>query len=205
MNQDDYESRKLFAVGVDFALSKKDSANRTSFTVGGKCGRNLIHIVDEHVGRWDTLEIVEKFFEIDNRWHPKVFYVEGGKEWLAIKPILDKEMQQRDQWLIFEVLNPRTDKAIRGRVFQKKHRAGACRFDKKASWYANYEAELLSFTGVTDAKADDQFDSTATLHNGFELGNEVDEDEDFVTDEEWEEEHESRTARGSASLTCTGY
>lgn len=205
MGEDDYDSPKTLAVGVDFALSKKDSANRTSFTVGGKCPRNLIHHVDQHVGRWDSLEIIEKFFEVDNRWNPSIFYVEHGKEWLAIQPILNKEMQLRNQWLVIESFPPVGDKAIRGRVFQKKMKAGACRYDTKADWYPGYKSELLLFTGSSEAKADDQFDSTALLHKGLEYAPEV-EDEDFVEEDEWEWRHTSASSRGSnGRSTKTGY
>lgn len=205
MGEADYESRKTYAVGVDFALSKKDTANRTSFTVGGKCSRNLIHIVDQHVDRMNSLEIIEKFFEIDNRWNPETFYVEHGKEWLAIEPILNKEMQERDQWLVVVSLVPIQDKAIRGRAFQKKMRAGACRYDITADWYQSYKAELLTFTGVGEAKADDQFDSTAILHKGMEMAPEVEED-DFVEESEWEWRRESNRLRSSNERnSVTGY
>jgi phage terminase large subunit-like protein len=205
MGEADYESRKTYAVGVDLALSKKDTANRTSFTVGGKCVRNLIHIVDQHVDRMNSLEIIEKFFEIDNRWNPETFYVEHGKEWLAIEPMLNKEMQERDQWLVVVSMVPTQDKAIRGRTFQKKSRAGACRYDTTADWYPGYKAELLTFTGGSEAKADDQFDSTAILHKGMELAPEVDE-EDFVEEDEWEWRKESNRLRSSNERNAvTGY
>jgi hypothetical protein len=61
-------------------------------------------------------------------------------------------------------------------------RAHGVRFDKRAEWYPPYEAELLRFTGHSDAAADDQFDSTALLSIGFDQLAEVIE-EDF-----WEEE-----------------
>lgn len=205
MTEEDHEIDKVRAVGVDFAVSKKDAANRTSFTVGGKCVRNLLHIIDQHVGRWDSLEIVDKFFELEMRHAPEVFFVEGGQIWLTMKPVLDKEMLRRNMFLNFEVLQPRNDKAVRGRAFQKRHRSGAMRYDKDAEWYPGYEAELLSFTGVTDAKADDQFDSTATLVNGFEQYSEIEED-DFLEDEELEFMRESRNLRSSGGYRpCTGY
>lgn len=206
MQDVDYEAPKKFAVGVDFAISKKDSANRTSFTVGGKCSRNLRHHVDQHVDRWDSLEIVEKFFEIDSRWDPLVFYVENGQIWHAIKPILDREMLRRDHPIIYEELQPTSDKAVRGRSYQKAHKSGMCRYDTQAEWYPSYKAELLSFTGVTDAKADDQFDSTATLHKGWELGTADLEDDDFMEDEEIEFDHMSQNLRGNyEDRPCTGY
>jgi hypothetical protein len=206
MQDHHYESEKKYAVGVDFAITKKDASNRTSFTVGGKCHRNLRHHVDQHVGKWDSLEIVEKFFEIDSKWNVEVFFVENGQIWNAIKPILDREMQRRDHPIVYEALQPTSDKAVRGRPFQKAHRAHMCTFDTESDWYEPYKAELLSFTGVTDAKADDQFDSTATLHKGWENWTDL-EVEDFMDDEEIEYEHMSNSLRnnGGNRSSVTGY
>lgn len=206
MEEQDYEAQKRFYCGVDFAFSKKTTANNSAFTVGGVCTRNLVHHVDQYAEKMDTLELVEKFFEINNRWNPDIFFVPSGKDWLSVKPVMMKEMMQRGQWLIIEEIPDNTDKAVKGRVYQKKHRAGACRYDKKAAWYPGYEAELLTFTGVSEAKADDQFDSTAILHRGIEMGLVI-EDEDFVDEEEWEFQRNSRHSRGQGNggRTVVGY
>jgi predicted phage terminase large subunit-like protein len=205
MSEDDFEVQKLVAVGVDFAISKKDAANRSSFTVGGKDSRSYVHHIDQHVGRWDSLEIVDKFFEIQRRHDPEVFFVEGGQIWLAIYPMLVKEMEKQGLMLNFEVLASTTDKAVRGRILQRKMKAGFCRFDTSAEWYPAYKAELLSFTGVTEAKADDQFDSTAILHRGLENYSEV-EDDDFLEEEALDWRGRSESLRGgSEGRACTGY
>ncbi|MBT9138844.1 MAG: hypothetical protein DDT31_01421 [Syntrophomonadaceae bacterium] len=204
MTEEDRVTEKVIAVGVDFAISKRDHANRTSFTVGGKCVKNLIHHVDQYVGRWGSDEIIEKFFEIDFRWKPKVFFVENGQIWLTIKSILIPEMIKRGQELIFEELTSKKDKAVRGRAFQKKMRVGACRFDKDSDWYSGYEAELLSFTGVSEAKADDQFDSTANLHIGLDNYHEIDE-EDFMEEDDFEWIKQSANLMSSGRVSSTGY
>lgn len=205
MSESDFEVQKLVAVGVDFAISKKDAANRSSFTVGGKDSRSYVHHIDQHVGRWDSLEIVDKFFEIQRRHDPEVFFVEGGQIWLAIYPMLVKEMEKQGLMLNFEVLASTTDKAVRGRILQRKMKAGFCRFDTGAEWYPPYKAELLSFTGVTEAKEDDQFDSTAILHRGLENYSEV-EDDDFLEEEELDWRGRSESLRGDGGgRACTGY
>lgn len=204
MQEHDYDSDKKYYCGVDFAFSKKTTANHTSFTVGGVDARNIVHHVDQHRERLDSLEVVDKFFEVNLRWDIEIFFVPAGKDWLSIKPVLDREMMSRGIWLLIEEIPDNTDKAIKGRVYQKKHKAGACRYDKKAEWYPAYEAELLSFTGVSEAKSDDQFDSTATLHRGIEMGIIVD-DDDFVEDEEWDHRRESDNLRGGYRSSSTGY
>lgn len=205
MNDEDYVAKKKYYCGADFAFSKNESANHTAFSIGGVCSRNLIHHVGQYRDKLDSLETVELFFEIANRWEIEEFFVPAGKDWLAIEPVVRREMMRRNEFLVITPLPDNKDKAAKGRVFQKKHRAQACRYDKNAEWYPGFEAELMLFTGVSDAKHDDQFDSTAALHRGIEGGTDI-EDEDFETDEEIEARYESEMARGDTDArSCTGY
>jgi len=203
MSLEDQERPKTKLVGVDFAISKKDKANRSSFTVGGKCSFNLIHVVDQYVGRWDAEEIIGQFFDIQARHDPAGFYVEDGQIWKALSSTLYKEMQKRDRWLNVVAITPISDKAARGRPYQRRHKAGGMRFDKAADWYPGYEAENLKFTGVSEATLDDQFDSTALLVKGFDLLPEVDE-EDFEAEEELEMRRQD-PRRSSGRSPVTGY
>ena len=201
MDDDDRDADKIVAVGCDFAVSKKDKANKSSFTIGGKCIENFIHIIDERCGRWDTLEWMNVMFEIQQRHKPAVFFVEDGVIWKSVAPTLYKEMQIRDRWLNCQAINPTRDKATRGRPLQKHMRAGGMKFDKEASWYPAYENELLRFTGFSDAVADDQFDSTALLVKGFETMAEMEED-DFIEEDEWEmRSRDPRNTIGRSSVT----
>lgn len=183
MSDEDYETPKIFAAAADFAISKRDKANRTSLTVGGKCVENRISIVDQHVGRWDSHEIVEEMFAIQEQWNPAVFWVEKGQIWLAIGPMVRKEMLIRDTFINIVEVTPIKDKATRGRPFQRRMRNGGVRWADKAHWYPGMKDEILHFTGLSDAVLDDQFDSTALLVKGFETLAEVDED-DFESDED---------------------
>ena len=194
MEPQDYSAPKLFRAAADFAVSKADLANRTSFTVGGKCSRNLIHIVDQRVGRWASLEYlsdgtrigwIEEMFSVQRRWNPEMFFVEDGQIWQSLRHLVYNEMREQDVWInIVEVASVK-DKATRGRTLQKRHRAGGVRFDKQAEWYPAYEQELLRFTGGAQAILDDQFDSTSLLAIGFEREGRA-EEEDFIEDEEFE-------------------
>jgi len=203
MDEEDRKRAKTKAVGCDFAVSKADKANRTSFTVGGKCSYNLVSIIDQYVGRLDTLEWVDLMFDIEDRYHPDTWFVEGGVIWSSVWPMIRREMQVRDTWMNFVVIQPTKDKAARGRPYQKRMRAGGMRFDKEAEWYPAYEAENLRFTGTGDAIQDDQFDSTAILVKGFDLIPEV-EEEDFEDDEEFEMRNQDPRVVAGRS-TVTGY
>lgn len=205
MDVEHFDQYMTFYVGVDFAISKKDTANRTSITVGGKDTNNFTNIIDQRVGRWNSLEIVEELFSVESRWKPAVFFVEGGQVWKALEPMLQKEMLRLDKFINFEVLNPVTDKKTRGRPFQKRSRAGAVRFNKAADWWEDYKDEILKFTGDSEALLDDQFDSTATLFLGLERAPEVEAD-DSITEEEIEFARQSEMARRvSGRSVVTGY
>jgi hypothetical protein len=200
----DYESSKIICAAADFAISKADAANRTSFSIGGKDAENVLHYLDQRVERQDSLEIVEEMFSIQSRWNPDTFWVEDGVIWKSLSPIIYREMQVRDIWMNLRPITPIRDKAVRGRSLQKRMRAGSCRFDKRSSWYENFEAELLKFTGVTEATLDDQFDSAALLSRGFEDYRQLS-DEDFMSDEEEAFEHMAKVSRHDGRSYITGY
>lgn len=191
---------------ADFAVSKADMANRTSFSIGGKCVQNILHWLDQRVGRWDTLEWMEEMFAIQKRWQPEVFFVEDGVIWKSVAPMLYSEMRRRDVWINLEPVLPVKDKATRGRSLQKRLRAGGVRFPKDASWYPSFEQEVLRFTGQGQAVLDDQFDSAALLSRGMEDLPELDQ-EDFMSEDEWADEWQSRRTRGGGDgrSSVTGY
>lgn len=210
MTEYDYKAPKVICAAADFAVSKADKANRTSFTIGGKDVDNILHHIDQRVDRWDTLEWIEEMFKIQAAWNPEVFWVEDGVIWKSVKPMLMREMQVRDIRINFDAILPVKDKAARGRPYQRRMRAGQCRFDKRADWYPGFEQENLRFTGTSAATLDDQFDSAALLSRGFDDFAHV-EEEDFFTDEEQEFERGFWNSRpgihgsGSGRSATTGY
>lgn len=204
MSAEDFEVFKVILVGCDFAVSKQDAANRTSFTIGGKDAGSILHFLDQRVGRWDTLEWIDELFSIQEAWNPDTFFVEDGVIWKAVWPTIQAEMRRRDIFLNFEPILPIKDKAVRGRPWQKRMKARGCRFNKQTSWYPEYEEECLMFTGVTEAVLDDQFDSSSILAKGAEKV-EV-EEEDALTDEELAHHAKSEALRKSDGRSVvTGY
>ena len=185
MQDEDFVSNKIICAAADFAISKKDKANRTSMTVGGKDVNNVLHFMDQRVGRWDALEIIDEMFDLHMQWKPDVFFVEDGQIWLSIWPQIKKEMNRRGVFINFVTRRPLKDKASRGRSLQRRMRADATRWDTQAYWFAGMQEELLRFTGYSDAVLDDQFDSAALLSLGFDDLSEVESD-DFIEDDEIE-------------------
>jgi predicted phage terminase large subunit-like protein len=195
MSADDRARPKRKIAAADFAVSKADMANRTCFSVGGICPQNLLHIIDVRVGRWDPLEWIDEMFSIEKAHHPEIFFVEDGVIWKTVSRMVFNEMQRRNSWINIEAVPSVKDKATRGRVFQKRMRAGGVRFDQDAEWYPGHEAELLRFTGSSQATLDDQFDAVSLLAAGAErLGDQ--EKEDYMDEEELEMEFASRRRFG---------
>lgn len=181
MSEDDTAAEKLYYVGCDFAVSKADAANRTSFTIGGRILGGTTAIVDQFVDRVDPLDWIKEMFYIQQRWNIQLWFVEGGVIWLSVSSLVYQEMMgntrsppmveefgRKDIYLNIEVLTPVKDKGVRGRSFQKRMRAGTMRYDMNGEWFQSYKQELLKFTGVAQAKLDDQFDSSATLCIGLD-------------------------------------
>lgn len=207
MNFEDREADKLMFAGCDFAVSKQDHANRTSFTVGGISLDQYTHIVDQRVDRWDTIEWIKQMFQIQLEWNIQLWFVEGGVIWNSVSPLIYQEMMgetrspnmrcefgNKDIYLNIDVLNPVKDKGVRGRSFQKKMKVGKMKFDTEADWFQGYKEELLRFTGVAQARLDDQFDSTATLCIGLDKIPPIEEDDLIAAqsqDEEMEDEEEA--------------
>ena len=201
MDEPDYDSEKIYAAAADFAISTADHANRTSITVGGKDLNNLVHIVDERVGRWQPDRIIDEIFSVQLAWNPDLFYVEDGHIWKSLAQMVYREMQLRNCWINIVPKVASRDKAARGRSLQRRHRAHGMRFDKTASWYEPYEAELLRFTGLGEAIADDQFDSTSLLSIAFDDMPDMTE-EDLLTEEEWiMMRNDPRQASGRSKVT----
>lgn len=208
MTLDDYDAEKIVCVASDFAVSKADKANRTSFTVGGKDVNNILHYIDQSVGRWDPTEWIDEMFRLQTRYNPEVFWVEDGVIWKSVKSMVYREMQVRDKRINIEAIPSVKDKATRARSYQRRMRAGQCRFDKQADWYPGFEQENLRFTGTAAATLDDQFDSAALLSRGFDNLAHV-EPEDFYDEDEQEMEkgfwmHRNASA-SSGRNAITGY
>lgn len=194
MSDDDRALQQLLAAGWDFAVSTEQSANHSACVVGGKDVANRILVRDVRKGKWHALRLIDEFFLVRERWNNPVQFVEDGVIWKTLWPMVSKEMLRRDKWINFVPLPSVKDKATRGRIMQRHHRAGAMLFDKETDWYPGYEMELLKFREDVEATEDDQFDATSLLCRGFEQMPEVEAD-DFDTDEEVDFRRQSAAAR----------
>jgi hypothetical protein len=173
----DREIFKRFGAGVDFAVSKADTANRTAIVVGGKDLNNILHHVDFRAARMDSKDIIDAIFEVHALWQPEWWFVEDGVIWKTLWPMFRIEMVQRDTFLNFIPMSCSKDKAVRAKPAQKRMKAGGSRYDKEHPEYLDFKEELMLFTGVAEAPADDYHDSHAHLNAGMQEITVDDEDE----------------------------
>lgn len=160
MDGPDFDQPMTYYAAIDLAISKADSANKTSITVGGLDPDNRLHIIHNEAGRWDSKEIIDKMFEIHNRFHPELFVVEKGQISHSLKPFLEEEMLREGIFLNLEYLTPSKDKPTRARSLQARMKAGSVKFDQEASWYGDLYNEMITFPR---GQSDDRVDSTAYI------------------------------------------
>lgn len=203
MSDADRRKSKMIGAAADFAITKKQASNRTSISVGGPCVDNLLHFVDQRVGKWDSLEIMEQIFKVQVERKPDFFWVESGQIWASLKPMITKEMLARQIFINFIERTSIGDKPSRGRSLQKRMRAGGTRWDTQTTWFEGQKEEMLRFTEHADATLDDQFDSAALLSLGFDDLAFVDE-EDFIDEDELDMLRNDPRA-GAGRSEVTGY
>ena len=160
MKPEDQKRKLIYYATCDLAVSQSQRADYSAFVVGGmdEDGRLYCkHVIKE---RMDALEIVDTILMIQKIYKPVLFGLEQGTIQKAIGPYLNEEMLKRGEFINTVLLKPSGDKLTRARSIQARMRSGACKFDKDADWYQNFEDELLRFPRD---KHDDQVDAWAYL------------------------------------------
>jgi predicted phage terminase large subunit-like protein len=160
MKPEDKKKKLIYYAACDLAVSQSQRADYSAFVIGGmdEDGKLYgVHVVKE---RMDALEIVDTILMLQKIYKPVLFGLEQGTIQKAIGPYLNEEMLKRGEFISTVLLKPSGDKLTRARSIQARMRSGACKFDKDAEWYQNFEDELLRFPRD---KHDDQVDAWAYL------------------------------------------
>lgn len=179
MKDGHHEIRKTYYAGVDLAIGEKQRNAYSVIVVGGLDLDGNLHIVDVRRGRWDSLQIVEEFFSVQQRWDIDTFRVESENIAKAIGPFLYRQMDESRIYLNIDDRSPTKDKDARGRSMQARMRAGKVYFDSEAEWYPDFLEEL---TRYPKHPFKDQFDAFSWL------GLMLDEMVEPMSDEEYEDE-----------------
>ena len=151
----DYDARKTYYAGVDFAISQKQRRDRTAIVVVGVNTYGVVFV--EHVtkGQWDAKEIIDQMFEVAEMFEIDTFYAESGAISKAIGPFLNDEMIKRNVFLDITSIIPTKDKESRAKPIQGRARASGIKFDHHADWWPELEMEMLQFPrGAHDDQVD---------------------------------------------------
>jgi predicted phage terminase large subunit-like protein len=192
-----------YFAAADFAISEKERADYTAIVVCGIDPKGMVHVVDAKRGRWDAEQIISELLATQKMWNPNVFTFETAKIDKAIGPFLNSAMIERRIYLNIVKMTPTQSKTMRARSIQAMHKAGMLRYDKKASWYPDFESELLTISeSGPRGKHDDFFDAFAYVGLTIDQYFEAQSDEE-LEDEEYEEMYESYHDMGRCA--STGY
>lgn len=190
-----------YYAAADFAISEKEKADYTAILVCGVCPEGRVYVVDARRGRWDADAIISELIAVQKMWNPNVFTFETAKIDKAIGPFLDREMMRQRVYLNIVKMTPTQSKTMRARSIQAMHKSGSIRYDKQASWYPDFESELLT---VADSgprgKHDDYLDAFAYVGLTIDQYYEAQSDEE-LEDEEYDLAFEEFADMGRCAVT----
>jgi len=105
-----------YYVSVDLAISQKRSADNTSIVVCGKTKNEPeIYVIEEDTGKYDPLAVIEKLFQIKERYRNRLVKVgiEGVAYQKALEYFLLEEQRKRGEYFTVVTLKPNGSKEKR--------------------------------------------------------------------------------------------
>ena len=160
MRSEDAKKKLVYYAACDLAISQAQRADYSAFVVGGMDEDGRLHCKHVIRERMDALEIVDTILMLQKIYNPMMFGIEESVILKSIGPYLNEAMISRGIYINQYPLKPSADKLTRARSIQARMRAAACKFDKDADWYQDFEEELIKFPRD---KHDDQVDAWAYL------------------------------------------
>ena len=165
---EDMDEYMDYYVGIDLAISEKDTRAFSVMVIAGLTARNMLKIVDVRRFRGDSLEIINEIFLINSRYKPFAMFMEKENIARSIGPILKKEQLERNEFLPLgedNLIVPTQDKMKRAQSIRARARAGGVQIDMEAPWYDSFITELIQFPrGVYK----DQVDALAMIGLGLD-------------------------------------
>jgi len=192
-----------YYAAADFAISEKERSDYTAIVVVGVSPEGTLYVVDARRGRWDADAIINELLAVQKMWKPHVFTFETAKIDKAIGPSLNRAMMRSGIYLNIDKRAPTQSKTARARSIQAMHKSGAIRYNKKADWYPDFEAELMTITDSGPrGRHDDYLDAFAWVGLTIDKYFEAQSDEE-IEREEYEEMFEDYHDMGRCA--STGY
>lgn len=201
MNDKDRLCNKVYYVGVDLAVTLKQSSDYTVFVIGGVDENHTLHIVDVIKERLDSMQIVEMLIQLNKRYNPQYFFFEKGALTNSILPHVKVAMNESNSYFIIEMFNRGVDKVQFAQTIRARMRAHRVRFDQREGWFPDFESECLRFPRDIH---DDEVDALAILGRGVEKFVEAPSEEE-LEEEEYKEAFEMSDLYEQGRSEITGY
>jgi len=133
---------------LDPASSKKYTACFRAIVVGALMPDGHWYILDVPYGRWDSVELMDKMFNVVRKWGIRDFGIEKGQYQQVIEPVLYREMTLRKcRFGISELEHGKIgSKLERIKMLQPYFKSGSVWFPDKAEWLDEMKSELAGVT-----------------------------------------------------------
>ena len=142
----------------DLAISDKDKRAYTCIACLATNPDGIVRVFDVKRFRGDTYEIVEEIFNLSEIYGADTILLENENIAKTLGPVLEREIQLRDAWLLVEPVPCNRDKRARARPLQLRTRQHKVEFDHSAPWWPALSVEMLQFP---DGPYKDQVDAIA--------------------------------------------
>lgn len=172
------EGQELFiSLYQDPAISKRETADRCTFTVTGMSTRGKIFVL-EQVGRrgWEPRDQIDTLFALHRKWNPVRVGIESNGFQKALVHLVQEEMFRAKRYFEITPVTNTQDKHARIKgILQPRFAAGYIYF---AGRFPDLESELLNFpTASHDDFADGLAGSVSLLDDGAFLAESEDQEE----------------------------
>lgn len=105
---------------VDPAISERPGAARSAIVVDGVYKDDRVFLLDAWAKRCQPFEMIDKIFELYKKWNCEMVGIEAVAYQKVLKPVLEREAEQRGSWLNVVECRPdsreRKENRIRGRL-----------------------------------------------------------------------------------------
>lgn len=152
----DFETMNFYTAW-DLAIGQKETNDRTVGITVGVDAKLDIWVVDIRIGRWGSMEIVDRILDTYQAWRSTVTGIEKGQIEMSIRPILNERMRERKLSSMFveDLRTGRQDKVARSRPIIARMQQGRVFFPSEHPLVMEVINELLRFpNGVHDDCAD---------------------------------------------------
>ncbi len=121
-------------IASDFAVTEALEGSDPDYTEHGVFGvdpEDNLYVLDWWTGRTTPDVWVSALFDLIDKWEPFAWFGEAGVIRRAIQPLIEKEQEERRQYIRAEYIPSIASKAVRGRAFQGRAASGRVRFGRQ--------------------------------------------------------------------------